>query len=86
MTTYTFSILDMETGKSHEHCDEQPYNDKLDMLWQWGEGNYGCDCNRGLFCEVEDADLLPCGRERFVVTLVHEGRVCVLWGDPRDQE
>ena len=43
-----------------------------DMLYQWTEGNYGCDCNRALFFaraagEEEEEENPPCGHTLFLV-------------------
>lgn len=48
-------------------------NDWIDYLWR--EGNYSCDCNRGIFCDLRN---VPCGTERFVVPYVFVGDVALI--------
>ncbi len=48
MTTYMAYLRDTVTGDAKAHVFEYPY--ELDsLIWQWTDGNYGCDCNRSLF-------------------------------------
>lgn len=38
-----------------------------DILWQWTGGNYGCDCNRGLFFAGEGDPEVACGSGAYQV-------------------
>ena len=38
------AITDTGTGEARIYEDEYPYSEFI-----WNEGNYSCDCNRGLF-------------------------------------
>jgi len=59
----------------------------LDTSWDgltefiWTEGNYGCDCNLGLFyhreCAGEEDSDLPCGETYKVQVTDTDGRVIV---------
>lgn len=67
-------LLDTVTGERMIHHDAYGYDEEdppgVYSDFMWSEGNYACDCNRGLFFErargkeVVDS---PCGSGRFVV-------------------
>ncbi len=68
-------IWDSKTGVFHTYDTEGCFEYQR---W-WEEGNGCCDCNRFIFCDVEDTGLVPvkegfyaesiCGGcERFIVT------------------
>ena len=64
------AITDTETGETRIYEDEYPYNDFL-----WTEGNYSCDCNRGLFFEraggrEPDPHEHMCGFSRFTIEVI----------------
>ncbi len=65
----TVHIRDNTTGETREHRD--PY-DWFEFLWS--DGNYGCDCNRGLFFGRAGPDgeglEVDCGEERFSIVKV----------------
>ena len=56
---YKIYLRDTITGESYvffEDCVHGDYTEE-NLLWQWTEGNYGCDCNRFIFLRWEtDAD------------------------------
>ena len=45
---YTFYMKDMETGEQKYHNGTCDYEDDNDMMWDWFEGDFSCDCNRWL--------------------------------------
>ena len=48
--------------------------DGVDFLF--GEGNYACDCNRGIFFGDYDADTPNvCGEDIYAVEVIHDGKV-----------
>ena len=47
------------------------YEEESDAIYMWSEGNYSCDCNRGLFLNGNDYD---CGEKDFGVTLYNEDK------------
>lgn len=67
-------IKDKETGEIREYADDGLWNEerKEPATFIWEEGNYSCDCNRGLFFarakNEEDLDC-PCVGDRFDVNL-----------------
>lgn len=89
---YTFRIRDNTTGEERIYAEDFDWDDEGLMLFQWGENNYACDCNRGLFFaraagEEPDLDLddCPCGNERFaVLSALGEDGVTVPVDDPVD--
>lgn len=76
-------------GKVAEYRDEHEWEDPEDAVYQWTEGNYGCDCNRQLFFaraageeEPRPKDL-SCGEEqRFkLLSIVTESGAIIYVGD-----
>lgn len=66
-------LKDNETGKTHEYIeDEIPDNNTpADIAYQWGVGNFSCDCNRATFCDLAVwVDEYPCGNERFDIVSI----------------
>lgn len=59
-------ITDTQTGKVYEHLDKD-FNESY-----WEEGNYSCDCNRGLVTEVYTFEDAECSEGRFKID--YEGR------------
>lgn len=61
----TVILLDTETQQKHEVI--QGYHEAFEYLWT--EGNFGCDCNRGIFCKVYSIcdDDPRCGSTRFKI-------------------
>ena len=47
------------------------YENEDDAIYMWSEGNYACDCNRGLFLIGDDVE---CGTNKFGVTLISNDR------------
>lgn len=45
----TIEIQNTVTGEVIVETDEYEYPNTYQAVWQWTEGNYGCDCNRALF-------------------------------------
>lgn len=78
-------IKDTLTGEVREQNGESPLRQGEDQpcTFIWEEGNYACDCNRGLFFlraigdDDEDDTRTPCGDGRYLVNLVNPatGRV-----------
>lgn len=68
LTVVDEQTWDFDTG-SHWNCPSDG------VVWQWTEGNFGCDCNRELFfrrlrgeTNPDPIDSLqPCSDDRFVV-------------------
>lgn len=54
-------------------CEEYEWEDGFNAVYQWGEGNYGCDCNRASFFEEAgnedwtEKTQRPCGHTAYVV-------------------
>ena len=46
----------------------------------WEEGNYGCDCNRGIFLYGRDSDI-DCGENLIVVEGIYDEQGTLLWKD-----
>ena len=68
------TIKDYNTGETREYRDDSEWADEDGLSsFIWTDGNYSCDCNRGLFfCrakgEDDDQDF-PCGDHRFGVSI-----------------
>lgn len=43
-----WTLVDTRTGELRSGVDDYPYPPNS-ALFQWGDGNYACDCNRELF-------------------------------------
>lgn len=66
-----FRLLDTKTGVQKDYVDITPYDeDGAGCLYQWGEGNYSCDCNRSLFLydHAEDKEY-PCNIGKSVIVV-----------------
>lgn len=67
--TYEVTIKDTATGEERIYVGSGDWDDAEDYLWN--EGNYACDCNRGLFFQrVKDPDFsghLECGDSRYEI-------------------
>lgn len=67
----TAHIREAKTGRVAVYHDEYFWEDPHVSYFQWTDGNYGCDCNRGDFFRValglpEEEDS-PCGTTRYVL-------------------
>jgi hypothetical protein len=67
-----------ETGEVRRYADE--WEEGGAYLFQWTEGNYGCDCNRAIFFERVAGNELewdepPCGEGRYSVNLERGGEI-----------
>ena len=84
-------ITDTETGETRVY---KPDFEETDSEWStadegvgfmWGEGNYSCDCNRGLFFERvngSDAwDEVGCSDGLFSVRITDNGELLYQDGD-----
>lgn len=82
---YVATIIDTQTGESVQYdCSKLDWYDGDDgssEFW-WTEGNFSCDCNRGLSFyrakhKAEPDDELGCGAGRYRVPFVtlSDGRV-----------
>jgi hypothetical protein len=59
---YRFHLRNTITGETGVYEDSCDYADLGLLLYQWADGNYGCDCNRSLFLYGDDETKhLPCG-------------------------
>lgn len=72
--TYVATIFDRTTGESRD----VPFDDEWEgSKYLWSEGNYACDCNRGLlFYGPENDPDAPCNDDwpgRFLVTKIVAG-------------
>lgn len=47
--SYIVAIRKNDTGEIHLYNDLFEYDNEDCMIWQYTEGNFGCDCNRELF-------------------------------------
>lgn len=73
-------IKDTETGEQRTYVFDYPkfdwtmddWGDDGSETFMWSEGNYGCDCNRGLFFAeaggADDPDAW-CGHDRFYIRI-----------------
>ncbi len=68
-----------ENTETHPECEECAEPDAI--AYQWGEGNYSCDCNRGLFFWRASGGVgyesHPCGHDGYWVTIRDEGGAAV---------
>ena len=63
---YIFYLRNTITGETNTCV--QDWEPEEDMLFQWLENNYACDCNRSLFLYDFDRDKqLECGDEIIVI-------------------
>lgn len=88
---YEVEIIDTATGE--RRVAKIPYewgSDDGDAHW-WTEGNFGCDCNRGMVFDKaggQEPGEHPCwsasGKNRFRVTFAHlpDGRKVEIDGEP----
>lgn len=62
---YHVAIRNNETGEVRMYRHDLAWDDDL---YQWTEGNYGCDCNRRLFwyrANGDEAEEIICGETAF---------------------
>lgn len=59
---YIFTLKDRLTGEIKEYVSNYKYSIK-DLLYQWLEGNFECDCNRALFFWNWEKEL-PCNTSK----------------------
>jgi len=68
---YIVYIRNNETNEERFYPEDMEWQDHFDYLWS--DGNYGCDCNRGLFFaragEEPDPDW-GCGHEKYSVRIL----------------
>lgn len=85
-----FEIRQNSTGEVRRYLDEFSSSDDGSWHWQWGGGNYGCDCNRARFFARAGGrpDLeRECGEEAYdVLSVTQPNGTIVLAGDPRSTE
>ena len=72
---YIIAIRKNDTGEIHYYTDTFTYEDEYHMLWQYTEGNFGCDCNRELFwyrlIGIEKiGEKLKCTDDRFSIVYI----------------
>lgn len=84
--TYTVHIIDTTTGEARDCPMSIDWGDDESAVFWWTEGNFGCDCNRGLV--FHDYDIDPdcnVGPNRYRVThaTLADGRVVTIDGDLR---
>lgn len=61
---YTAHLLDKKTGERATKHFFQVWDRHTE--WRWGDGDRGCDCNRGKFFYGEGFNV-ECGSTRFIV-------------------
>ena len=66
---YTAIITDKTTGLTATKKFSEDWDWGTDFAWS--EGNYSCDCNRGIFFGVDS----ECGNERFTVKIIEEDKI-----------
>jgi hypothetical protein len=77
--SFVVHIRSAETGEVRSFVDDAEWNEG--PSFGWTEGNFGCDCNRGLqffgsefdFDSMDDDEcdkLTPCGHSRYAVRVV----------------
>lgn len=78
-------------GKVVEYRDEWTLDNLDGVVYQWTDGNYGCDCNRTLFFarasgeDEPDMDSLECGDdERFELLKIVTANGLVLYPEDAD--
>lgn len=70
---YKVEIRRNSDGVVRDYSEDVPWDDCSDYMWS--DGNYGCDCNRGLFFDRaanEENDDVPCGTSQFSVRITAE--------------
>lgn len=73
---YEVEITDTTTGETRVERHEDDWDDGLEYLWS--DGNFGCDCNRGLFfgrAGGSDGFDGPCGLTRFTIVVKVDGEI-----------
>lgn len=83
-------ITDTMTGVTRDATwPEYAWGDEKDGVYDylWSEGNYSCDCNRGMFfaqaAGEPDPDMI-CGESRYAVKILSEDGSAILYEDARD--
>lgn len=82
---YIFTLHDTTNGYEKKYYDDFDWDDEGDMLYQWLEGNYSCDCNRLMFLYDWIAEKhLKCGEGTIkIIKIQNEKGELVL---PEDEE
>lgn len=82
---YALTIVNNETGEARVYQDNYDWPDEDHFVFMYTEGNYGCDCNRGLFFDraagfegnqgEDEGDV--CGSEKYSIPTAscEDGRV-----------
>ena len=74
-------ITDTITNKQSVYHDDCNYIDFNPFIWE--EGNYACDCNRGLFFyNWEGDEEFECGDSRFIIDkIINRGTGEILYNE-----
>jgi hypothetical protein len=70
---YKFTIKNTKTDEVRVYSDDYDWDDEHNMMFQWFENNYHCDCNRALCFaraageDEDDAWETDCGHELYQV-------------------
>lgn len=77
-------ITKVDSGEIREYSEEITPEYLDSQHYQWGIGNYSCDCNRGLFWAGGPyADWSePCGEAKYLVRVVLDGKEII--NEPKD--
>ncbi|MHB8098050.1 MAG: hypothetical protein ACYDD5_00490 [Sulfuricurvum sp.] len=59
---YSFTLYDPVSKITVVYKDHFDWKSESNMLFQWLENNYSCDCNRDLFMYGHDSGR-PCGED-----------------------
>lgn len=65
---YHVAIRNNTTGEERLYRHDMAWDDDGSSMYQWTDGNYGCDCNRELFWHRavgDEAEEFACGTEVF---------------------
>jgi len=77
--TLQIRITCVATGESVQYTDQEDILDDDGLNFQWGEGNYSCDCNRSLFFHrakgIEEPEDRPCGDSAYSAQITADGVV-----------
>lgn len=68
-----------ETRQCKEYASPNHEDSALPEIWNWTEGNCGCDCNRRVVFAIAGNDAppeeSPCGDSQYSISIEHEGNI-----------
>ena len=83
MADIKITIRRNSSGETRVYSDAYVWDEEEHLVYQWTDGNYGCDCNRAIFFETAggtaNAGEDECGTGVFSSRVEWDGKI--LWDE-----